>query len=663
MVVSSSSKAANCCSSLVLMPSFGSTETAVPNSRSLRDLDTPQIIFLIMLKSPSNNAWMMNCGCNECESKPTAKIPWLKFVHVQSMSLICSVSNVSEYSKVPSLVSQMYSWSEFSLTIARRWIEEPLRNRALQMPVENSRFRIHEISPFSSRVDRSTPASLPETVFPEPGGGQNNRPVCRADEFADGLVEPRELVLELANGHLGGDGAGDLELLKLEQRRERHSDVSDGVLEQIVDDQRQRHVVRGFSELDVLHKDGLTVAGNTVFPELDGRSCESAVRVDHAVELADVDLAVGPHQCIYFCTALSVEHETDFRTGSQQLCQMALSAVVQTQRRPAAASGNLCVSCRGCYAWMGLVELEFVQNVADAQINGLTVHHCHEAVNRELHKAAAHNREPCVAVVHREHAQRGVVPVDRACFPMEQRHVSGNGDVVELELGRFDAKSYTVPDLDQTVAVAGGGDRGRVGREPRHSLDKYRVWRCWKFFVTMTRLLPEQYARIWTSFQLTNALLCGVRLGSPGTKLRLMARRCEDWLFNLKIYLSAQEPWWQGKWPHQRRISNTHSCKDQLKQVAICLQRSPCVMIERNKPKECLTNPELAKDLPELCKAQLATFLECKRGIVDMRKRIRGNGTLSTGRYDEQYEKLSSGNFDPAEEMNKLKKLDSAVKQ
>ncbi|CDK25200.1 unnamed protein product [Kuraishia capsulata CBS 1993] len=105
------------------------------------------------------------------------------------------------------------------------------------------------------------------------------------------------------------------------------------------------------------------------------------------------------------------------------------------------------------------------------------------------------------------------------------------------------------------------------------------------------------------------------------------------------------------------------SCKDQLKQVAICLQRSPCVMIERNQPKKCLTDPALAKDLPDLCKAQLSTFLECKRGIVDMRKRIRGNGTLSTGKYDEQYEKLSTGDFDPLEEMHKLDKLNSNQKQ
>ncbi|AOA67485.1 GQ68_01007T0 [Komagataella phaffii GS115] len=96
-----------------------------------------------------------------------------------------------------------------------------------------------------------------------------------------------------------------------------------------------------------------------------------------------------------------------------------------------------------------------------------------------------------------------------------------------------------------------------------------------------------------------------------------------------------------------------------MKQVAICLQRSPCVMIERNTPKDCITDPVKAKDLPELCKAQLSTFLECKRGIVDMRKRIRGNAPLSTGKYDEQYEKLSTGDFDPREEMQKLDSLNT----
>lgn len=87
------------------------------------------------------------------------------------------------------------------------------------------------------------------------------------------------------------------------------------------------------------------------------------------------------------------------------------------------------------------------------------------------------------------------------------------------------------------------------------------------------------------------------------------------------------------------------------------------MMIERNTPKKCLEDPELKKDLPELCLAQMKAFLECKRGMVDMTKRFRGNGTLSTGKYDQQYENLSTGNFDPREEMQKLRILDGQNKE
>ncbi|ODQ77485.1 hypothetical protein BABINDRAFT_41543, partial [Babjeviella inositovora NRRL Y-12698] len=99
------------------------------------------------------------------------------------------------------------------------------------------------------------------------------------------------------------------------------------------------------------------------------------------------------------------------------------------------------------------------------------------------------------------------------------------------------------------------------------------------------------------------------------------------------------------------------SCNDQKKAVAICLQRSPCVLIERNSPKDCLLKSELARDLPELCVNQFKAFMDCKRGMIDMRKRIRGNGPLSTGKYDETYSKLSSGDFNAEDEVLKLRKL------
>ncbi|KAL6938083.1 hypothetical protein ACO0RG_004617 [Hanseniaspora osmophila] len=104
------------------------------------------------------------------------------------------------------------------------------------------------------------------------------------------------------------------------------------------------------------------------------------------------------------------------------------------------------------------------------------------------------------------------------------------------------------------------------------------------------------------------------------------------------------------------------SCKDQRMAVAICLQRSPCVMIERHTPQQCINDPKLSKDLPVLCMAQMKAFLECKRGMVDMSKRIRGNGPLSTGKYEDQYQKLCDGNFDPRKEMETLEKLNSVHK-
>lgn len=81
------------------------------------------------------------------------------------------------------------------------------------------------------------------------------------------------------------------------------------------------------------------------------------------------------------------------------------------------------------------------------------------------------------------------------------------------------------------------------------------------------------------------------------------------------------------------------------------------MLIQRNTPKECLTNPELKKELPELCVAYFRDFMECKNGMFDMRKRMRGNAPILTGKYDETYDNLSLGNFDAHEEMKKLEVL------
>jgi hypothetical protein len=54
------------------------------------------------------------------------------------------------------------------------------------------------------------------------------------------------------------------------------------------------------------------------------------------------------------------------------------------------------------------------------------------------------------------------------------------------------------------------------------------------------------------------------------------------------------------------------SCKDLRNAVAICLQRSKCVMLDRNTPQKCLEDPELMKTLPEKCLLQYYEYLECR---------------------------------------------------
>ena len=55
-----------------------------------------------------------------------------------------------------------------------------------------------------------------------------------------------------------------------------------------------------------------------------------------------------------------------------------------------------------------------------------------------------------------------------------------------------------------------------------------------------------------------------------------------------------------------------------------CLQESECVMVQRNSASDCL-RPPLADSLPEKCQQLKHGFGECKRGMIDMRKRFRGN--------------------------------------
>ncbi|KAI0096995.1 cytochrome c oxidase assembly protein PET191-domain-containing protein [Nemania sp. FL0031] len=70
------------------------------------------------------------------------------------------------------------------------------------------------------------------------------------------------------------------------------------------------------------------------------------------------------------------------------------------------------------------------------------------------------------------------------------------------------------------------------------------------------------------------------------------------------------------------------SCKEIRAALAQCLQESECVMVQRNTAAECLRSP-LAETLPTKCQQLKKGFGECRRGMIDMRKRFRGNQPIT----------------------------------
>lgn len=62
--------------------------------------------------------------------------------------------------------------------------------------------------------------------------------------------------------------------------------------------------------------------------------------------------------------------------------------------------------------------------------------------------------------------------------------------------------------------------------------------------------------------------------------------------------------------------------------LAQCLQESECVMVQRHTAAECMRSP-LAETLPTKCQQLKKGFGECRRGMIDMRKRFRGNQPIA----------------------------------
>ncbi|KAJ7638753.1 cytochrome c oxidase assembly protein PET191-domain-containing protein [Roridomyces roridus] len=54
-----------------------------------------------------------------------------------------------------------------------------------------------------------------------------------------------------------------------------------------------------------------------------------------------------------------------------------------------------------------------------------------------------------------------------------------------------------------------------------------------------------------------------------------------------------------------------------------CIMQTDCVVKDGNMPSECLRNH--LDELAEECQALRKAAFECKRGMLDMRNRFRGN--------------------------------------
>ena len=65
-------------------------------------------------------------------------------------------------------------------------------------------------------------------------------------------------------------------------------------------------------------------------------------------------------------------------------------------------------------------------------------------------------------------------------------------------------------------------------------------------------------------------------------------------------------------------------CEGLRYDLKMCLLKSECVQVHHRTPKECISDPSLAPFVPDRCLILANTFFECKRSLIDMRRRFRG---------------------------------------
>ncbi|PWN24167.1 hypothetical protein BCV69DRAFT_296458 [Microstroma glucosiphilum] len=73
-----------------------------------------------------------------------------------------------------------------------------------------------------------------------------------------------------------------------------------------------------------------------------------------------------------------------------------------------------------------------------------------------------------------------------------------------------------------------------------------------------------------------------------------------------------------------------NSCQSIRDDLASCLLASPCVQEQGKSAQDCLRNEK--ESLPLECQNIYKSYVACKRGMLDMRKRFRGNAPAATKR-------------------------------
>ncbi|KAJ1980838.1 Dephospho-CoA kinase (Dephosphocoenzyme A kinase) (COAE) [Dimargaris verticillata] len=71
----------------------------------------------------------------------------------------------------------------------------------------------------------------------------------------------------------------------------------------------------------------------------------------------------------------------------------------------------------------------------------------------------------------------------------------------------------------------------------------------------------------------------------------------------------------------------TRPCQPLRDDLVACVLKSDCVTIQGHSVQDCLTKKELMESLPAECQALRLSFSECKRSMLDMRRRFRGPKT------------------------------------